>query len=201
MRMPTYVVLVSEDELSEAVLYRLLAVVERDFVVDRSIIARGFGNIKANIQRYRTACKAVPHIVLTDLDAAECAPAFLAKWNATNLPVELLLRVAVREVESWLIADQVGLAQFIGVPANRFPAKPDEAADPKQVLINVARNGRTRVAREIVPEAGSKASIGPLYNNHLIQFARTHWDVDGAAQNSLSLSKAILRLQRFCLQE
>lgn len=194
-----YVVLVSEDELSEAVLRRLLTESRRGFVVDRSIVARGFGSIRARIQTFRTACKHVPHIVLTDLDQARCAPELLEAWGAVALPGELLFRIAVREVESWLLADRTGLAGFLGLAEHRLPREPEAEADAKRALINVARRGRKRVAREIVPEPGSIVSIGPLYNSHLVKFVQDHWNIEAAAENAQSLARTVGRLREFLL--
>lgn len=66
------VVLAIEDELSETVLRRLLAASGRGFEVDRVVMARGFGRIKVKMEMFATASRAVPHIVLTDLDRHAC---------------------------------------------------------------------------------------------------------------------------------
>lgn len=192
-----YVVLVREDELSEAVLRRLIEHSERSFIVHTAITTRGFGGIKAGIDRFRNACKAVPHVVLTDLDQIECAPELLDTWGAVNLPALLLIRVAVREIEAWLIADRSGLASFLNIPERRLPTQPEAELDPKQTLINAARRSRARFAREIVPEPGSPRSVGPLYNAHMIRFVRQAWDVSNASLSAPSLARTVERLQHF----
>lgn len=192
-----HVVLVFEDELSEAVLRRLLIHSGRPFVVSHGILARGFGNIKRDVSKYKTACRAVPHIVLTDLDQSPCPPALLELWGVVNRPDELLFRVAVREVEAWLLADAAGLAAFMNVLSSRFPAYPESVIDPKQALISVARRSKSRVAREIVPSAGSIASQGPLYNEHLCRFVRDHWNVQAALIKAPSLARTVARLSDF----
>lgn len=193
-----YVVIVHEDELSEAILRRLLEYSDRQFIVSHSILARGFGRIKRDVGNYKTACKAVPHIVLTDLDQMTCPPALLTAWHVVNRPAELMFHVAVREVESWLMADMEGLSAFLGIARRFFQANPDSLENPKQALINAARRSRyRRMASEIVPIPGSSASQGVLYNHHLVRFVKTHWDIPAAANRSPSLDRILIRLQHF----
>ena len=62
---PLYIVV--EDVLSETVMSRLLAHVEyTGNMVCR--IARGNGQIKSNLAKYKQASRVIPHIILTDLD-------------------------------------------------------------------------------------------------------------------------------------
>lgn len=191
-------VLIYEDELSEAVLRKLLMTSGRPFVIDNAIRAYGAVRIKSSLEKYKGACRAIPHIVLTDLDQQPCAPRLLAEWGAQNLPSELLFRVAVREVEAWLLADGPGLSTFLGVPVNRMPIRPDDLLDPKQELLSIARRGnRKRLIDELVPPHGSKVSIGPLYNQRLTYFVMERWDVAVACAASPSLAKAVRRIGQF----
>lgn len=192
------VVLVSEDALCRALMQRLLQHVDRGFVIQLSIVERGSGNVRRGVPKYRNACKAVPHIVLADLDEAACAPSLLAEWGVVGAPASLLFRFAVREAESWLLADARGLAGFIGVPINRIPADPEALPDPKQTLINIARRSRNkRLASELTPPNGSAIPIGPLYNERLAAFVATTWDVEQAAVVAPSLKRTLNRLQNF----
>lgn len=198
MEADTYVVIVHEDELSEAVLRRLLAHGDRRFVVSHSIPAGGFGKIKRDVEKYKTACRMVPHVVLTDLDQAPCPSALMASWNVGKLPPELLFRVAVREVEAWLLADVDGLSAFLGIPVSRLPANPEAVMDPKQILINAARRSRyRRMASEIVPAPGSAAIQGVLYSHHLCRFVNNDWNVIAASGRAPSLARMLKRLQDF----
>jgi hypothetical protein len=198
MRGAIPVVLVFEDALSESVLLRLLEHSARPFVVDRSIYSHGNSQFPSKIPVYKLACKSVPHIVFTDLDRVECAPRLLSKWGVGELPREMLLRVAVRETEAWLLADRKGIAHFFGVPANKVPQSPDELDDPKKSLLSVARGSkRRRLAEEILPPHGSRVSIGPLYNQRLCGFVREQWNVDEAGAASPSLLRAIVRIADF----
>jgi hypothetical protein len=155
-----YLVLAVEDELSAAVLHRLLNESKRGFIVDRVIIERGYGQIKAGIPKFRTASKALPHLLLTDLDKYVCPIELLTDWKATKLPSSMLLRIAVREVEAWLLADRKGIADILHVPVSKVPANPEELSDPKQSLVNLARRSRKRrLAEELAPAVGSSAQL------------------------------------------
>lgn len=195
-----HLMIVAEDVLSLAVLRRLIAESGRNFVIERENQTRGFGDIKIGISKFRNASKALPHVVLTDLDRYPCPVALLAEWKATNLPERMLLRIAVREVEAWLLADRQGMADFLGAAKTKIPQDPESECDPKQCLINLVRKGRKhRLAEELTPRPGSPVSIGPLYNQRLAAFVETRWDVASARQTSPSLERTIQRLQVFLL--
>jgi hypothetical protein len=194
------VALVAEDELSMAVLERIVGLSERPFVVTRRLVEHGCGNIRRSVQKYRNASHVVPHIVLTDLDQAECPTSLMAAWQASHLPASMLFRVAVRETESWLLGDRHGFSESFHVALNRLPAAPEDLPDPKQALINLVRRcGNRRLAAEVVPAEGSRASIGPLYNERLGAFARDAWDVEAASTACPSLARFRHRLNSFLL--
>ena len=192
------VALVAEDELSMAVLERVVGLSDRPFVVSRRLVEHGCGNIKRSIQKYRNASHVVPHIVLTDLDQAECPASLIATWHAADLPASMLFRVAVRETESWLLGDRLGFSENFHVALNKLPTAPEDLPDPKQALINLVRRcGKRRLAAELVPAEGSRASIGPLYNERLSAFASDAWDVDAATAACPSLERFRQRLNTF----
>lgn len=189
-----------EDGLSAAVMRRLIQTTGRKFVISRTINARGYGRLKADMAKFKSASHVMPHVVLTDLDQYPCPPALLKDWKAMALPPRLLLRIAVREVEAWLLADREGIANFLSVAKNKVPQDPEAEADPKRTLINLARKSRRqRLAIELVPEMGSSASIGPLYNARLSEFVDTAWDVDRARTVAPSLDRTLSRLASFML--
>lgn len=192
------IAVVVEDELSGAIMCRLIAATGRNFVIDRMINTRGHGQIKSGIGKFRTSSYALPHVVLTDLDRYPCPPALLNNWGATDLPPQLLFRIAVREVEAWLLADREGIAEFLHVAVSKVPHMPEAEDDPKRTLINLARRSRKRrLAQELVPALGSSAPIGPLYNTRLSEFVNDRWNVDQAKLLADSLSRTLNRLSVF----
>jgi len=195
------VMLIVEDEVAEAVMRRLIEQTKR-MIVYQSIRKGGVGGIKANLDKFCNASKAIPHVVCVDLDRNECAPRLLSGWrfNSTHHP-NLLLRVAVRETEAWLLADQAGIADFLRVPAAKIPPYPESLDDPKRALINLARRSRSRrLVEELVPANGSSASVGPSYNALLSKFVREKWDMQKASSQAPSLAKAVVRLNAFMIE-
>jgi hypothetical protein len=106
------------------------------------------------------------------------------------------LRVAVREVEAWLLADRVGIAGFLSVSRDRIPREADALRDPKASVISVASRSRSRTIREgIPPRSGSGRTIGALYVSELSRFVSDHWNVDDACQTSRSLDHCLSALR------
>ena len=194
----TYINLVFEDMLSERVLRKLLCRSAVTYLVGDAHNAGGFGWIKKKIKGFNDAAKGMPYLVLTDLDTSECAAVLIRQWlNAPKHP-NLLFRVAVREVEAWLLGCRESFAAFLGVPKSRIPANVEEIPNPKEFVVNLARRSRKRDIRvAIVPEDGSTARVGPDYNGKLMLFVETSWDPAVAKANSPSLHKTIDTLDQF----
>lgn len=139
-------------------------------------------------------------LVVTDLDQNHCASLLIQEWTSPNaavsLPKRLWFRLAVREIESWLLADRIGLAKFLGISPSNFPSCPDDLPDPKQFLLNVIRaKCKKRRFRDMLP--GRTTSIGPEYNPVLCEFIRGHWRPSRALENSPSLVRAVKSLEQF----
>ncbi|MFT3886071.1 MAG: hypothetical protein QM724_11780 [Flavobacteriales bacterium] len=195
---PLHVVLVYEDELSAAVLRRLLAASNRNFVVSREVHARGYGAMKRDVRKYEQASQVLPHIILTDLDRVECPSVLLSQWKLNSQPGRLVFRVAVREIEAWVLADRNGVADFLGLPVSKVPVQVESIPDPKQVLLSLARGTKNRkLMEELVPPMGSTSSIGPFYNDRLSGFVMDKWNLDTACSSSKSLAKALQRIKEF----
>lgn len=184
--------------MSLAVVERAVMSSGRHLEVVRRFVERGFGNIKRSVMKYRQASHVMPHVVLTDLDQEVCPAMLRQKWGAVDLPDTVLFCVAVRETESWLLADRSGFARFAGVALAKMPAAPEDLPDPKAMLMSLVRRSRNRrLATELLPAQGSLARIGPLYNQRLGQFVRSNWDLDAAARVCPSLQRMRDRLAKF----
>jgi len=136
--------------------------------------------------------------VLTDLDASECPPVLMREWLGIPKHLNLVFRVAVREVEAWLLGCRKSFGAFIGVLETRIPTNVEEIRDPKQFVVNLARRSRKRdIHLDIVPREGSTAKVGPNYNGRLISFVERYWDPAVAGECSPSLRKTIDALDAF----
>lgn len=108
---------------------------------------RGKPNLVYRLRGYNSAARFSPWVVLIDLDRdADCAPTYRSNLLPNPAP-QLCLRIVVRALEAWLIADRANLAKFLGVRISRVPIYPETLDDPKKVLIDLAHNSRKRAIR------------------------------------------------------
>lgn len=187
-----------EDALSESVLKTILAQADKDFIVINCLGRQGSGYLKKKMPGFNQAAKGFPFIILTDLDQAECAPDLLNSWVGFQKNDNLLFRIAVREVESWVMAHRKAFASFLGIAGIKIPDDTDALDDPKGFLINLASGSKKRVLREsVVPRRKSTAKVGPDYNGVLIDFVQSEWNVREALKYSPSLKKAFSAINNF----
>ena len=189
-----------EGDLDEVVLRGVLTSV--DITVDNVYGKRGKNYLKENIRRYNQAAQYGDWVILVDLNNdAECPPPFIDSWLARRNP-NLQLRIAVRAIESWLLADRKEIARFLRIPIQKVPILPENEANPKQSVINIARISKNKNLREdIVPPAKSTASQGPGYTSRLIEFTMNYWDPRRAALYAPSLKRSINSLSRWRIGE
>src|SRR5262249_48888889 len=151
------------------------------------------GLLKSKIAAYCNMAKRTPFLLITDLDDTACAPSLISSWlGYVSPPENFMFRVAVREVEAWLFADQVSIKPLLGEHA-KVPRNPDIVPDPKEFLLNLARNAPREVRRDLLPERGSIASQGIGYNQRLCNYVNNLWSP--ARARSESLSRVIRRLE------
>ena len=158
---------------------------------------RGKTYLRQRIKGFNQAARYSPWIVLVDLDDdADCAAALRARWLPNPAP-HLCFRVALREVETWLLADREAAARFLSVAKSRIPQHPEGVANPKEFVVKLARHSRRRDIREdLIPRPGSGRAVGPAYTSRLAEFASTKWRPPVASERSDSLSRAIRCIQR-----
>lgn len=191
------VLLAVEDKLSEAVATKILN--KLGFEIVRTIGHQGNDYLKQKAKGLnRNARKPYNIFMLTDLDSPKkCPPQLIQSWIGGPLNFGFFLRVAVMEVESWVMADQSAFAEFLSVPIQEVPTRTDEILDPKASLLSLAEKSKSAELRKnLLPKNGNKTSkIGPGYNTRLSGFVRDYWDMDRAASISPSLKRTVDRLQ------
>jgi hypothetical protein len=189
--------LATEDELSEVILYKVITQSNR-YAIGAAYRRGGFGYLRRTIPGWNRAARGIPFVVLTDLDTAECPARLIDDWLEDEQHPNLLFRIAVREVESWLLADFTNLSEFLKIGKAPALTNTDTIADPKAALVNLARKSRSRAIRDsIVPRKDSTAKQGRDYNGCLGSFVRERWDIDMAKTNSPSLARMVGRLNSF----
>ena len=138
-------------------------------------------------------------LILRDLDRDASCPAELVPRLLGGRPMarRVALRIPVRAVESWLLADWEGFAREFGVALSRLPEDSDSVNDPKRRLIDVCRRSRRAdVRRGMTPREGSGRKVGPEYVTRIVAFARFAWDPERAAEASESLRRSLAALRR-----
>jgi len=186
-----------EDLLSEAVGRAILR--SLGMTVAQTIGLKGNAFLREKVPNLNKTAKGLPVLLLTDLDVpTRCPPELIREWIGGPHSVGLVFRVAVMEVESWIMADRKAFAALLGVSCQRVPREPDTLRDPKREVVSLARRCRNRALREeLVPAPGATTAVGPGYNPRLSRFIREDWNPARAAQVSPSLRRALLALQRF----
>jgi len=185
----------TEDALSEAVLEKILINAPVDFNIAWKQRKQGFGYLKKNIRKFNKIANIYPVLLLTDLDNSLCAAELTANWLPIPQNPDFLFRVAVREVESWLLADREAIAHFFQISLAQCPDRPDEIIDPKQAILNLARKSKSReLKQDILPAKGSISSVGLGYNARFSDFVWNYWDVNRAIARSDSLNRAWKRV-------
>ena len=188
-------ILAVEDKLGEAVLLKILG--SLGIEVSQSIGFRGKGYLQNKAQNLNHASLGFPVIMLTDQDLPEqCPPRLLQDWVKGTQHPNFFLRIAVMEIESWIMADRSGITDFLAIPLNRIPQDTDAILQPKEYLVSQARKSRkARIRKDIVPEPGATTKVGPGYNSRIGEFVYRDWDIDRACGVSNSLNRTVTRLR------
>jgi len=198
MTNPVVISAAVEGILDEVVLRRLI---EGLGALPGSVYGKnGKSFLLEKLNAYNQAARFFPWVILIDLDHDDdCAPPYQKSCLPHPAPY-MCFRVAVREIEAWLLADRESLAKFLSVGASRIPHDPENLNRPKSTMVEIARHSRRRDVREnMVPRAGSGRKIGPAYTSLLIEFARNPehgWRPSVAAKSSDSLDRCMRRLEQ-----
>jgi hypothetical protein len=188
-------ILAVEDALSDAVA-RAIVLYAKIAQVPRTIGLQGAGYLKNKAEGLNRSAGAGPILLLTDLDTdRRCPLDLIREWVPGPLHANFLFRVAVMEIESWILADRDACAALLRVPSTRIPSDTDSIPKPKEFLVSLARlSSVKRLREEFVPRHGSTAAVGPFYNSRLQEFVREKWNPERASAASLSLRRTLARL-------
>jgi len=191
------VLLAVEDMVGQALSQRLLS--HFGISVGQTLGLSGKGHLKKAAGRLNKVAPSVPVFMLADLDRPLPCPAeVIRSWVRGPCANGFILRLAVMEAESWVLADRRGFSGYLGVPIARIPACTDSIPNPKEFIVTLARRARSkRLRADMVPEAGASTKVGPVYNARLLEFIYSRWDVESASGASPSLKRAMARVRTF----
>src|SRR4030066_358421 len=128
--------LVVEDDLSEVVIKKILSLFHDRFAVGTCYGKSGFGYIKKRLRAFNNAAKGTPYIVVSDLEA-KCPPIQIQEWLSDPISPNLMYRIAVKEIESWVMADRMNFSSFLGISQEQIPQNVDSIVKPKHLLIEL----------------------------------------------------------------
>lgn len=158
----------------------------------------GKANLRKRISGFNAAARQRPWLVLVDLDRDyPCAGALVSDWLPE--PSALMrLRVVVRQLESWVLADHQRFAEWFRVRESTIPVEPDGLDDAREALLHLVAGSRKRALREdMLPREGSGRKIGPAYTSRIEEFlsdSERGWRPRVAARRSPSLASCLARL-------
>lgn len=147
-------------------------------------------------KRYNEAGRYQLVIGLADLEQAPCARAALDRLGEPRTQ-GFQLRLAVRMIESWLIADRAEFADFLGVSTAMLPTEPESLQHPKSLIHELSQRSRHRQVRLALARRGSSV-VAPEYTAFMATFVAQRWDARRASSRAGSLSRALLRLLAAC---
>ena len=181
-----------EDSLSKSFCLHVMETYFPSSTFNQIIVTGGVGELKKKITPFiqiaNTSGKAA--LSLTDLDQSASVQILIDDWRGGRFfPDNFFLHVAVKEIESWVLADVNAFSQWSGVPKNKIPQNPDNEYDAKQTLLNiVSKYGKSDIKKDLLPNKDNRTSkVGISYNSSLVSFINNFWRIDEAKLNSPSL--------------
>ncbi|TXR55208.1 hypothetical protein [Quadrisphaera setariae] len=166
----------------------------------RTIVALGKGQLDSRIASVNRNARRQRWFVLRDLDrdGGRCALVLRRSLLAPERQEpDLVLRIAVTSLESWLLADSEAFAEHFKVPLSKVPGRPDDLDDAKVALVNACRSSQSRAVRAgMVPPAQTRRRVGPEYVALIGDYCREAWRPTVAATGSPSLERALRDIRR-----
>lgn len=164
-----------------------------------AVIAGGKSELDPRIPSLNRSGAHMNWLILRDLDCDSPCPSQLIHrlLKARTRSPRVALRVPVRAVESWMLADVDGFAQEFSVSRRHVPRNPDDLTDPKQSLVDCCRRSRQlEIRTAMAPRGGSGRKVGPEYAHRISSFSRRLWHPERASERSPSLRRTIAALHR-----
>lgn len=154
--------------------------------------ANGKGVIDRDIKKYWEAAQIIPYVIFRDLDRDEggCPVAVRSMLSSKTRGEshDLLIRIVDQCIESWILADRQGVAEFCD--RSMASVKPP-ASHHKPYLLSLMKEAKLKDA---VEQQGCLLDFGPTYSVHLQRLMTHHWSIERAAAESDSLRRALKRL-------
>lgn len=189
------IALATEDELSEAIALRLIGELKKPHYISHKLRRGGAGYLYKKMGSWYQMAQYQIMLILTDLDHAKCPVEYREKWlSQKSVPANLVFRIAVREVESWVLADHQGMRELIG-NKGVLPREPDILDDPKQTFLELAKVASKNIRDDLIKNVNGHLRPGLGYNFQLTRWIKSSWSPERASERSPSLARARKRLR------
>jgi hypothetical protein len=201
------VFIVGEDQVTFAIIKRMLAYCSDQFEIILELPARG-GEVKNKIKQFNVLSQTYPVILLTDLDADLCAPQLLNKL-IPDKNIDFLLNIAVDEAEAWLMADREGFSEYFAIDILNLPTavRTKQGGNKYCIEMNFSYKSSMFLTHELIKKSNNKLLIqqltpkkgavkGPEYNTCILPYIQNSWNIGNARLNSNSLERMIIRLKK-----
>jgi hypothetical protein len=184
---------VVEGDLEIPVTHKLLRATGIDSSFVRIINTQGRSKFWKSVGRYNAAAiHNGPVWGLADLESDPCANWLFERHLRGNRQPGFILRIAVKMLESWLLADRDTIADYLGVSRSEVPTEPEQEVHPKRTIVNLARKSSKRQIREnLIPSEKSCSSVGFGYTPILTRYVTEYWRPLIAQKRSSSLERAL----------
>jgi hypothetical protein len=194
--MTNYINLLVEGATDEMVAKKLLSYIGLE--LGTCYGRQGKGYIEKNIRGFANAAvKPYPTLCLIDLDDHPCPVTYRDHLLNNYNKEAFTLRIAVRCVESWLLADYKTTSQFFNIPIKQLPDPVEACLNPKTELISLVKRFSNReLQKDIVPAENSFARQGPAYVDQISRYLNV-WNINEARKNSPSLERTIIAVLKY----
>jgi len=200
------VYIVGEDDVTLAVIRRVLTYCSDDYEIIQNLPARG-GQVKSRISEFNKLSETHPVVLLIDLDNDVCAPLLINKL-IKDKNKDFIFNIAVDEAEAWLMADVKGFASHFRIKIEDMPSAHQTRQGGRKGLteMNFAYKSSMYLTHELIKKSKNSeyiqqltpkknAAKGPEYNSCMLPFIQNIWNIDDARQNSDSLNRMITRIE------
>ena len=201
------VYIVGEDPVTFAIIKKMLVYCSPDFEIISELPARG-GQVKSKVQEFNTLSKQNPVVLLIDLDNHDCAPQLIERFIKDKND-DFIFNIAIDEAEAWLMADREGFAAYFKIKVEDMPFAHQTKQGGRKALseMNFAYKSSMYLTHELIKKSKNSeyikqltpkknAAKGPEYNSCVLPFIQNTWNIDNARQNSDSLNRMILRIEK-----
>ncbi len=187
-----------EDALQKSVILKIFNSMPIKINISGQFSKGGNGYLRSNLKTFVNISNRVPFFLLTDLDNKNCPIALMESWGYNSPSKNFIFRIAVKEVESWLLADHQGVKSLFGDRiSNKLHSNCDSIDNPKEYFLDLAKKAPKEVRNSLIKKEGAVCSQALGYNAMLERFVRDTWCPNRASENSKSLGRTINRLKSF----